>query len=78
MTMSQAFDEWMRRYTENPAEFEAEFQATSRYLKERGRKAVTSYGTACASYLRKLIREKRPKRSRTGKRQSKLQRRRRR
>lgn len=56
-TMAQAFDEWMRRYVEDPSAFEAEFQSVAAYSRGRARgKAATEYGLDCAAMLRKLMR----------------------
>jgi hypothetical protein len=49
-----AFNEWMRQFTENPAEFEAEFQTVSRFLSERVEGKEPSYGETCAALLEKF------------------------
>ena len=44
-TMSEAFDEWMRRYEEEPERFTREFQDVQRFIEEGGREGKpTSYG----------------------------------
>ena len=55
-TRAEAFDEWMRRYVENPDEYEHEFEAVRRFLEEEGGSKPTTYGEACASYLTLLER----------------------
>lgn len=48
-----AFTEWMRRYIEDPAAFEAEFITVTAYLDG----GELSYGEAQAAYLEKLMGE---------------------
>ncbi len=48
------FNEWMRRYTEEPEKFEAEFKTVGEYLKEVGEGVEPSYGEHSAAYLLKL------------------------
>lgn len=55
MTMSQAFNEWMRRFIADPKAFESEFQAVAALQRGDG-----LYGREMAAYLRKLMREKKP------------------
>lgn len=52
-----AFNEWMRRYTEDPKAFDAEFQTVGRFLEEQGAGREPTYGEHCAAYLEKLIAE---------------------
>ena len=55
-TMSEAFDEWMRRYEEEPERFTREFQDVQRFIEEGGREGKpTSYGTDCEEMLRRLM-----------------------
>ena len=56
-SLAPAFNEWMRRYTENPEQFEREFQAVSRYLAEKADGKKPSYGESCAAYLAELVEE---------------------
>ncbi len=67
MTMAQAFDEWMRRYRANPRAFSAEFESVADHAKgkKRGAKA-TPYGLGCERLLRKLMRQKAPKKTKRG------------
>lgn len=53
-----AFNEWLRRYTENPAEFEREFQFIGEFLQEQSEGKPPSYGQRTIAYLKKLIEEK--------------------
>ena len=48
------FNEWMRRYTEEPEKFEAEFRTVGEYLKEAAEGVEPSYGEHCAAYLLNL------------------------
>lgn len=50
-TRAEAFDEWMRRYIENPEGYEREFQTVSRFLEEQAPGRTTDYGNACDAYL---------------------------
>jgi hypothetical protein len=52
--MAKAFNEWMRRYTESPEEFQREFQTVSTFLAESKDGAEASYGDICAEYLLKI------------------------
>jgi hypothetical protein len=52
--MAKAFNEWMRRYTEEPQRFEAEFRMVSKFLQEQSAGAQPSYGEECAAYLRQI------------------------
>jgi hypothetical protein len=56
--LARAFNEWLRRYTENPAGFEAEFQTVGRFLQERADGQEPSYGEQCAAYLLTLVGDK--------------------
>ena len=52
--MAAAFNEWMRRDTEDPTAFEAEFQAVGTFLAERADGKEPTYGEECAAYLQSL------------------------
>ena len=52
--MAAAFNEWMRRYTKDPAAFEAEFQTVGKYLAEQVAGQEPSYGDVCAELLSDL------------------------
>lgn len=47
--VAMIFDEWQKRYTENPSKFE-------KILDEKG-EPVTGYGECCAIYFKKLASE---------------------
>ena len=53
--MVLAFNEWMRRYTESPEEFEREWKTVSQFLQESGDGKEPSYGQECVAYLEELI-----------------------
>ncbi len=53
--VAKAFNEWMRRYTEDPDQFEREFQSVRRFLCERAAAEEPSYGECCAAYLTELM-----------------------
>ena len=49
-----AFNEWMRRYTEEPAKFAHEFEAVGKFLKQQSEGKEPDYGTECAELLFRL------------------------
>lgn len=53
-TVAEAFNEWMRRYTENPSRFEREFQTVTQFLSDQAAGRQPSYGEVCAAYLAEL------------------------
>lgn len=55
--VAAAFNEWMRRFTEEPDRFSREWQAVSEFLKEREAGQEPSYGREAAAYLEQLIAE---------------------
>jgi hypothetical protein len=52
-----AFNEWMRRYIEEPERFEREIVEVRRFLIEDDSGEPPSYGSECAAYLDNLITE---------------------
>jgi hypothetical protein len=44
-------NEWMRRFTENPEAFEAQFKTATLFLAERQAGRVPTYGETCVAYL---------------------------
>ena len=48
--MARAFNEWMRRYTDEPERFEREFQTVAEFLATPDGDDPT-YGAECAAYL---------------------------
>lgn len=55
--MAKAFNEWMRRYIEEPERFEREFRAVENFKREESEGAEPSYGEACAAYMAQLAGE---------------------
>lgn len=55
--IANAFNEWMRRYTEDPTAFEREWQTVSKFLAQEQDGVEPDYGQSCAAYLKKLIDE---------------------
>jgi hypothetical protein len=55
MKMAAAFNEWMRRYIEEPEKFEAEFRTVSTFLSEQSAGKTPTYGEICAAYLAELM-----------------------
>jgi hypothetical protein len=55
--LAAAFNEWMRRYTEDPAGFASEFQSVGLYLAERAMGKEPTYGETCTEYLIQLMEE---------------------
>jgi hypothetical protein len=54
--MAQAFDEWLRRYVEEPEKFEAEFRTVERFVRQGGADGEeTDYGESQAAYLQALM-----------------------
>ena len=52
-----AFNEWMRRYIEEPERFRREWQTVQEYLAEEERGVKHTYGDTCAAYLMQLATE---------------------
>lgn len=50
-----AFNEWMRRFIDNPAQFAREWQDATEFLKEEAAGVEPTYGAACVLYLEKLL-----------------------
>jgi hypothetical protein len=44
----------MRRYTEHPEEFRADFETIIEFLKEKGEGKEPTYGDKCMTYMLKL------------------------
>lgn len=55
--MSEAFNEWMRRFTETPEQYEHQFQNVVKFLSDTNQGVTPSYGTSCEAYLTELINE---------------------
>lgn len=52
-----AFNEWMRRYIEEPERFTREMTTVKRFLKQEQQGRVPTYGENCARYLAQLLTE---------------------
>jgi hypothetical protein len=52
--MITAFNEWMRRYTEDPTKFEAEFQTVGAFLTAVNNGDEPDYGQLCAALMEEL------------------------
>jgi hypothetical protein len=54
-TMAQAFNEWMRRYTDEPEKFAADFRTCGEFLAQVASGEEPTYGEHCAAYLAGLM-----------------------
>lgn len=54
---AKAFNEWMRRFEQEPERFENEYESVKRFLREKAAGREPSYGERCAAYLEKLMAE---------------------
>lgn len=52
--MAKAFNEWMRRFIEEPARFEREFETVQNFLKDEEFGITPTYGEVAAAYLTQL------------------------
>lgn len=55
--MVKAFNEWMRRFIEDPSAFDAEFQTVNRFLADKAGGKEPSYGETSTAYMEKLASE---------------------
>lgn len=53
-TRSEAFNEWMRRYIEEPEKFKSDWQNVVEFLESVKAEEVPSYGEECEIFLAKL------------------------
>lgn len=53
--MAAAFNEWMRRFTEEPERFKREFQTVRDFLADKAAGREPSYGEAYAAYMLELV-----------------------
>lgn len=53
-TMAKCFNEWMDRYTKDPAAFAREFECVVAHLRERGAGHEPSYGADCSAMMLRL------------------------
>jgi hypothetical protein len=58
--VAAAFNEWMRRYTEEPEKFKREWQTVTEFVSQQEAGKTPSYGATCAAYLQRLIDEAKP------------------
>ncbi len=54
--MARAFNEWMRRYTDEPERFAREFQMVGEFLEQTERGEEPTYGETAAAYLVEIMR----------------------
>ena len=50
-TMAKAFNEWMRRYIEEPETFKAEFRTVIEFQQAEANGKEPTYGDNCTAYL---------------------------
>ncbi len=55
LLLARAFNEWMRRYTDEPERFEREFNTVADFRYYRARELEPEYGRVCAQYLLQLV-----------------------
>jgi beta-glucanase (GH16 family) len=55
--MVKAFNQWMRRFIEEPARFYAEFQTVTQFLKDQQEGRGPTYGETCTAYMAQLASE---------------------
>ncbi len=55
--IAKAFNEWMRRFEQEPERFEGEYARVKQFLQEQAAGQEPTYGERCAAYLEKLIAE---------------------
>ncbi len=53
-TRAVAFNEWMRRYTEEPERFRQSVESVVEFLREQSEGQEPSYGESCDAYLAAL------------------------
>ena len=53
---AQAFNEWMRRFIDEPQRFKSEWDSVTDYIREKLAGQTPSYGDCCARYLAELLR----------------------
>lgn len=55
--MDKAFNEWMRRYIEEPEQYSREFEMVRQFEQQENAGQEPSYGRTSGAYLRKLMLE---------------------
>lgn len=55
--MPLIFNEWMRRYIEEPEKFQREWELIRSFLKEENGESEPTYGQQCTAYVESLAAE---------------------
>lgn len=55
--MAKCFNEWMRRFIEEPDRFEREFETVNQFLKDENEGCEPTYGETSAAYMQELATE---------------------
>lgn len=55
--MAACFNEWMRRYIDEPARFAREFEAVNQFLADERNGVEPTYGETSAAYMEQLARD---------------------
>jgi len=55
--IASAFNEWMRRYTDEPERFERDMVTVKAFLAAEAANETPSYGRDCAAYLVNIAQE---------------------
>ena len=55
--LAKAFNEWMRRFEQEPERFESEYAGVKKFLEEKAAGQEPSYGERCVAYLDRLLAE---------------------
>ena len=55
--MVKCFNEWMRRFINEPERFEREFQSVNDFLREEAEGREPSYGETCVAYMSQIAAE---------------------
>jgi len=50
-TMARCFNLWMKRYTEEPERFAADFQTVAEFLQQQADGEEPTYGATCAQMM---------------------------
>ncbi|MCD9819774.1 hypothetical protein [Bradyrhizobium japonicum] len=55
--MVKCFNEWMRRFVDEPQRFDREFETVNRFLKDQADGREPTYGETSAAYMQQLAAE---------------------
>lgn len=55
--MAKCFNEWMRRFIEEPSRFEAEFRTVNQFLTDEASGREPSYGETSTAYMQQISTE---------------------